>query len=56
MDYVTTTRAAQLIGISREAVRLAITRGALKAVKFGDVWQVELQSVLSYKRRYQPKP
>lgn len=56
-DYFTTAETAQIIGISRVGVQQAIKRGALKAQKFGNkMWQVERESVLSYKRRYQPKP
>ena len=50
-SMISASQAADLIGISRAAVYKAIDKGALKAVRFGNVTVVERASALTYSER-----
>jgi excisionase family DNA binding protein len=49
MDNVITTReAAEILGVAPESVARLIRLGTLKGERFGHVWMVDRQSVLTY--------
>ena len=46
---IPTRKAAEMLGISQEAVTQAIRRGDIKAQKLGREWAVDRESVIKYK-------
>lgn len=48
---ISVREAAEILGITRQAVGAAIRRGVLQAQKFGATYQVEAVSVAEYQRR-----
>lgn len=47
-DVITTREAAEILGVAPESVARLIRLGTLKGVRFGHVWMVDRQSVLTY--------
>lgn len=47
-DWITTSEAAHLSGYSAYHIRELIRTRKVKAQKFGEVWQVDRQSLLAY--------
>lgn len=47
-DWITTREAIELSGYHPDHLRRLIRAGEIKARKFGIVWQVNRQSLLSY--------
>ncbi|HEU0047187.1 MAG TPA: excisionase family DNA-binding protein [Nitrososphaera sp.] len=47
--YVTVTEAAELRGVTRQAILLLIANGRLKAVKVGNQYLLERKEVLKFK-------
>jgi excisionase family DNA binding protein len=50
-DWLTTSNAAQLSGYHVERIRELIREGKVKARKFGPVWAVSRESLLTYVRK-----
>jgi excisionase family DNA binding protein len=50
LERLTTTQAADLVGVSQVAVRHAILEGRLEGSKIGGVWYVDRQSLLDWRR------
>jgi excisionase family DNA binding protein len=51
----TVREASKLLGISEDAIRMAIMRGVLKAVKFGRDWAIEEAEVERYAKENRRK-
>ena len=51
-QYLTVTQAAELRGISRQAVLESIKRGTLKATKLGNQWLIHRKDI----ERFVPHP
>lgn len=51
IQHLTTTQAAQLLGVTQGAVRTAILEGRLMGSKAGGVWYVERQELLDWRQR-----
>ncbi len=49
-EQLTTTQAADLVGVTQVAVRHAILEGRLKGSKIGGVWYVDRQPLLEWRR------
>jgi|YNPNPStandDraft_1061719.scaffolds.fasta_scaffold16519_5 excisionase family DNA binding protein len=49
-DWITTKQAAELSGYHPEHIRELVREGKVKAQKFGEVWQVDRGSLLTYLR------
>lgn len=47
---MTTIEAADLLGVQRHAVLMAISRGKLKAVKIGRDWRITSKAVRDYQK------
>jgi len=47
-DYITVTEAANLRGVTRQAILLLITNGRLKAEKIGNQYLIEEKAVLAF--------
>lgn len=54
VQLLTTTQAAQLVGVTQGAVRIAILQGRLMGAKAGGVWYVERQELLDWRQRTPP--
>lgn len=54
--YVTTTQAAERLGITRHAVIALIKRGSLKAEKFGKSWIIRVKDLESVRNRKVGRP
>lgn len=52
---VTTTTAAELIGITREAVWKAIKANRLRATRLGRDWFISIEDIEIYKKNREPK-
>ena len=50
-DWITTAEAARLSGYTAAHLRELIRDGKIKAQKFGEVWQVDRASLLTYVRK-----
>ncbi len=50
-DFITTLEAAKLTGYSVTHIRVLTRLGKVKAQKWGNVWQVNKSSLLTYKRQ-----
>lgn len=58
-EWITTQKAAEIIGITRSHVRYLIQHGRLEAKKFGRAWMVSRKSAEEYaatERKPGPKP
>jgi len=51
-DYRTITEAAELRGVSRQAIFELIKRGRLKATRLGSQWLIRKSDI----RRFKPQP
>jgi excisionase family DNA binding protein len=47
-DWITTTEACRMSGYHPYYLREIIRKGYIRAQKFGPIWQVERQSLLTY--------
>jgi excisionase family DNA binding protein len=47
---LTTTQAAEMLGLSKETVKKYCQNGAISAVKFGRSWLIEPSEVKRYKK------
>ena len=54
--YITTTQAAERLGITRHAVIALIRRGSLKAEKFGPTWIIKEKDLESVRNRKVGRP
>jgi len=54
--YLTTTQAAEILGITRHAVIALIRRGSLKAEKFGISWIIKEKDLESVRNRKVGRP
>ena len=54
-EWITTKKAAELLGVTDAHVRYLLSQGKLEGRKFGHVWAVTRSSVLSY-LAHRPKP
>jgi hypothetical protein len=50
-QILTTTKAAQLVGVSQGAIRMALLEGRLVGSKVDGIWYVERQELLDWHRR-----
>ena len=50
-DWITTTEAAELIGYHPNYIPRLIKSGKIQARRFGNAWQVNRASLLSYSRK-----
>lgn len=50
LERLTTTQAADLVGVTQVAVRHAILEGRLQGSKLGGVWYVDRQQLLDWRR------
>lgn len=48
MDFMSTTEAAQILGITPESVTRLVRKEKLTGQKFGNSWMVERGSVMAY--------
>jgi excisionase family DNA binding protein len=58
-EWITVKQAAGILVVKTDRVRKLCRAGKLTAAKFGDVWQVDRESVIAYKKTYRkpgPKP
>ncbi len=53
--YITTREAAELSGYHPVTVRDLLVAGRVKGQKWGDVWQVDKQSLLAYIRQQEQR-
>lgn len=54
-DFLSTAEAGELLSLTRERVQQLIRKGSIEGKKFGGVWLVDKQSVLTYKAKREGK-
>ena len=55
-DLITSSEAARLSGFHVNHIRRLIRTGAIRARKFGEVWQIDRRSLLAYVRNAEKSP
>jgi len=50
-DYITTSEAARILGLTTRTIQGLCFNGKIKAKKFGFLWMISKKSILEYKKR-----
>lgn len=56
MAHLSTTQAAERLGVTRQHVGLLIRRGEIKAQQVGRNWIIDERSLEAFERRERPGP